>query len=42
LQRHSLSFKEALGALNIIGRRGVVKGFDVQPVLLIPPASPTV
>ena len=39
VQRHPLSFDQALGALNIIGGSRMVKGFDLQAIVFIPLAG---
>ena len=38
----NISFNQALGALDIVGRSRVLKGFKLQPVVLIPLAGAAV
>ena len=39
VQRHAPSFSQTRGALNIIGGNGVLKGFNLQAIFLIPRAG---
>ena len=39
VQGHPGSFKQALGAHNIIGGRSMVKGFNLQAIVFVPCAG---
>jgi hypothetical protein len=39
VQGHPLSFKQSLGALDIIGGGSMVKSFNLQAIVFIPPAG---
>jgi hypothetical protein len=42
VQGYPLSFDQALGSLNIIGRRRMIKSFKFQAIVLKPLAGPYV
>ena len=42
LQRYPVSFDETLGSLDIVGSRGMQKGFNLQTVVFVPLAGSSV